>query len=103
MVSYNVTIIINLDKEKEWLTWMQEDHIPNIMMSGYFVEYRLWRLESLDESEGITYSFQLLCKDQETLDLYLQEKAVEFRNRLDKKFDPHFVSFRSRMRLIESG
>ena len=49
MYIYNVTIKIDIARADEWLTWMREEHIPEVMATGYFVENRICRL--VDEGD----------------------------------------------------
>ncbi|MEO8589060.1 MAG: DUF4286 family protein, partial [Flavobacteriales bacterium] len=44
MILYNVTINIDLDVEREWLVWMKETHIPEVMATGLFLESRMFRV-----------------------------------------------------------
>ena len=37
-VIYNVTVSVDEDAHHEWLEWMQEVHIPDVMKTGSFVE-----------------------------------------------------------------
>ena len=41
MLLYNVTVIIEDAAAEEWLQWMQEIHIPEVMATGKFVSNRL--------------------------------------------------------------
>ena len=38
MLIYNVTINIEESVEKEWLAWMQQVHIPEVIATGKFVK-----------------------------------------------------------------
>ena len=54
MVLYNVTISIDLECEAEWLKWMKESHIPDVIQTGYFKECKLCRLKGGEEHGGKT-------------------------------------------------
>ena len=44
MIVYSVTITINKDIESEWLKWMKEIHIPEVINTGYFKDWNLQKL-----------------------------------------------------------
>jgi hypothetical protein len=63
MLLYNVTLIIEEDIAAEWLKWMKEIHIPEVMETGKFVSNRL--LKVLDSpNEGVTYCAQYVAETQ---------------------------------------
>jgi hypothetical protein len=43
MILYNVTVSIDESVEKEWLQWMKEVHIPDVMNTGLFVSSKICR------------------------------------------------------------
>ena len=44
MFIYNVTVTLKDSIHQDWLKWMQEVHIPDVMRTGYFVENKLCKL-----------------------------------------------------------
>ncbi|MGE5521009.1 MAG: DUF4286 family protein, partial [Candidatus Dadabacteria bacterium] len=48
MIIYNVTTKINASVADSWLRWMQQEHIPEVMDTGCFSEYRFARLLEQD-------------------------------------------------------
>ena len=44
MYIYNVTIKIDIDIEQEWLTWMQEEHLKEVVATGMFDSYSFLEL-----------------------------------------------------------
>ncbi|MEO7531537.1 MAG: DUF4286 family protein, partial [Sediminibacterium sp.] len=65
MFIYNVTTQITHAIHTNWVAWMKEKHIPEVMATGYFTEYRLVRLVDIDESEGLTYAVQYHAESRE--------------------------------------
>jgi hypothetical protein len=55
---YNVTIKVEATIADEWLRWLQDEHIPDVMATGCFSNYKIVRLLEVDESEGPTYAVQ---------------------------------------------
>ena len=63
MILYNVTVsLVDQSIHQDWLKWMKEIHIPEVMDTGYFLDNKICRLLVEDE---ITYAIQYACKDME--------------------------------------
>ncbi|MFI5451037.1 DUF4286 family protein [Pedobacter sp. UC225_61] len=99
MLLYNVTVIIEDAAAEEWLQWMLEMHIPEVMATGKFVSNRLLRV--LDSpNEGITYCTQYVVETVEDYDDYQQNYAPALQADLQRKFENRFVAFRTLMEFV---
>ena len=70
MLLYNVTVTIDLDAHEDWVQWMRDSHIPDVMSSGMFVSYRMSRLIGHDHADSEIYTMQYLVKDMAHLVRY---------------------------------
>ena len=41
MIIYRVTVEVNNDIEIDWLKWMKEIHIPDVIKTGYFFDWKI--------------------------------------------------------------
>ena len=98
MYIYNVTVNIEESAHSEWLTWMKETHIPDVMETGMFLGNKMLQV-MVDEEQGITYSIQYEVKDLETLQVYQQVYAPKLQQEHTEKFKGKFVAFRTILRL----
>jgi hypothetical protein len=99
MLLYNVTLIIEDSAAEEWLQWMNEIHIPEVMATGKFVSNRL--LKVLDSpNEGITYCAQYVAATMEDYQDYQTNFAPALQADLQAKFENRFVAFRTLMEFI---
>src|ERR1041384_7581793 len=71
MIIYNVTIKLHPGIMEEWLQWMKQEHIPDLMRTGLFLEYKLCRLMEQDDSEGPTFVVQYFCDSPEHYETYV--------------------------------
>ena len=71
MILYNVTTNIDASVHEEWLEWMLNSHIPDVMTTGMFLEYHILKVMSDDESGGHTYSVQYLCSGMDKFQQYV--------------------------------
>lgn len=99
MVIYNVTVKVDTEVQSEWLNWMYEVHIPEIMATGKFLEYRVCRILQ-DESDGVTYAFQYFSPDLATLVSYQNTDARSLQEAHAKRFGGRYVAFRTAMEVL---
>lgn len=94
MIIYNVTVSIDDDVHEEWLNWMQEVHIPDVMETGMFLESRISKILA-EEEGGKAYSIMYLCKDHETLEQYQETHAPRLQADHTNRYAGKFVAFRT--------
>ncbi len=103
MILYNVTVKIDHAYHKEWLQWMKEVHIPDVMATGMFLEYRMGRLLGMDEPDGVTYAIQYFCTDMRTFESYQKNFAQKLQADVNEKFKGKFVAFRTLLEIVDKG
>ena len=101
MFVYNITIKIDPAIEKEWLQWQRDEHIPDIMTTGLFTEYKMFRLLEQDESDGITYVVQYFATTAAHYEQYMFEHAPLLREKALQRWGDRFIAFRSTMQLVK--
>ena len=99
MFIYNVTINIDESAHEEWLDWMTNEHIPDMLSTGKFVKALMTKVMVEEEMGGLTYSIQYTTDSKETLEKYYKENADELRSR-SNKFAGKFVAFRTELQVI---
>ncbi len=99
MILYKVTVKIEKKSHKDWLKWMKEIHIPDVLETGLFEEYKLCHILH-DDPEGETYSIQYFCKDMETFQRYQQEFAPKLQAEHQERFKNKYVAFRTLMQVL---
>jgi hypothetical protein len=103
MLLYNVTVKISTEKQAEWLKWMREIHIPEVLATGVFSHHRLCKMVMpVDEdNDGETYAIQYFCADMDTLNNYFDKYAPTLQRHHTKHFGGHFVAFRTVLEIVE--
>ena len=96
MVLYNVTINIDEDVEQDWILWMKETHIPDVMGTGYFVESRMMRMLSQSPDEtGRTYAIQYLAETLSHVEEYLEKAAPKLQKQSIIRYGTKMAAFRT--------
>jgi GMP synthase-like glutamine amidotransferase len=100
MIIYNVTIKVEAAIVKEWLQWMQQVHIPEVIATGCFTHAVMVRLLDIDDTEGPTYAVQYHAESKANYNRYIDKFADELRQKGFSKWGNKFVAFRSLMQVV---
>jgi hypothetical protein len=95
MLVYNVTINVDDDIHEEWAGWMSSEHVPNVIATGCFKDFRMYRLLSPEPEEGETYVIQYYCNTVEDYERYQIEHAAILQSEHKDKYDGKFTAFRT--------
>jgi Domain of unknown function (DUF4286) len=100
MIIYNVTINIHESVHDQWLSWMQNKHIPEILATGKFSSARIVKVLIEEEMGGTTYSVQYTTDSKATLQKYYDQDAPAFREEGLQLFGDKMLAFRTELELI---
>ncbi|MBK7762821.1 MAG: DUF4286 family protein [Bacteroidetes bacterium] len=95
MYIYNVSIKILPNIESEWLKWMKESHMNEVLATGMFDEASLYRLIEPVDEDGITYIAQYKTTHEARYHKYIEEYAIGLREKGYEKFGNQFIAFRT--------
>lgn len=99
MFVYNVTIKMNWSIHNNWLQWMKEEHMPEMIATGCFTKYQLLRLLEVDDEEGPTYAAQYYAESKAFYNQYIEQFSTLQREKGIKKWGNQFIAFRSLMQV----
>jgi hypothetical protein len=100
MIIYNVTTNIHESVHDQWMTWMQEKHINDVLATGKFSSARMVKVLIEEEMGGVTYSIQYITENKETLQRYYDEDAPRLREEALELFGDKMLAFRTELELI---
>lgn len=101
MIVYNVTVKLQPALSEEWLTWMKEVHIPDVMATGLFLEHKMYRI-LLDEEDGDSFAIQYMAASMADLQEYQAKHAQRLQAEHKARYGENgerYVAFRT---LLES-
>lgn len=99
MYIYNVTINIQEDIHDEWVNWMKNEHIPDMLRTDKFTKALMSRVLVEEQMGGVTYSIQYTLESKEMLERYYKENAAELRAKTTP-FAGKFVAFRTELEIV---
>ncbi|HMT29794.1 MAG TPA: DUF4286 family protein [Bacteroidia bacterium] len=100
MIIYNVTVNIENDVHDEWLKWMQEIHIPDVMKTGLFTGSQILRILADEDSGGTSYAIQYTCANMQDYEKYRDEFAPALQKEVAEKYKDKFVAFRTLLETV---
>lgn len=100
MFVYNITVKIIPGIETDWVNWQKQEHIPEIMATGLFTEYRLYKLMDVEETDGLTYVVQFYAESKLAYEQYLSVFAPALRKKSFDKWGDQFIAFRTIMQHV---
>ncbi|MGZ3865675.1 MAG: DUF4286 family protein [Bacteroidia bacterium] len=99
MYIYNVTLSVDKSAHDEWLDWMQNVHMPDVMKTGCFIDCRMLKVLNV-EDEGVTYSAQYTFLEMRDIEEYREKHAGRLQNDALEKFKDKFVAFRTLLEIM---
>jgi hypothetical protein len=101
MILYNVTCLVNPEIEEEWMQWMKDEHLPEVMNTGKFVEYKMYKIDSTPGDSGISYSIQYTLESRVHYETYASDFGPGLKAKTMEKFGDHVQAFRTLMERVD--
>ncbi|MCG9911257.1 MAG: DUF4286 family protein [Flavobacteriales bacterium] len=99
MIIYNVTVSVDTEIAHDWLAWMRTKHIPDVMATGMFSEFRILKVVT-GENSGVTYAIQYTCESHEVLENYQTEFAPALQKEHIERYGDKAAAFRTVLEII---
>jgi hypothetical protein len=97
MIVLNFTVKVHASILEGWLAWLQQEHIPAILATGSFDDYKFYRLLEQDEAEGPTFVLQFYTQTQEAWRRYMIEYDPKFQQDALTRWGEAFIGFGTTM------
>ncbi len=99
MFIYSVTVSIDKEVAKEWHQWMKTVHIPQVMETNLFTEYKMCKVLHV-EDEGETYSTQYTFRTMEDMEAYQKDHAPRLQGDMKALYEGKYVAFRTVLEIV---
>lgn len=95
MIIYSVTVSIEHEIESEWKNWMLDTHIPAVMDTGYFSQYRFHKiLEPVVDPDRISYNVLYSIASLDKLNQYRQNEAPRLQEAHLERYGEQAIAIR---------
>jgi Domain of unknown function (DUF4286) len=101
MILYNITYGVDREIEEQWLSWMKEIHIPQVMDTGYFTEYKFYKVLSHDDEQSVSFCIQYFTPSIVEFNQYLERHATSLVEEHHKRFKDRHVAFNTLLEDVE--
>lgn len=95
MFLYNVTVGVDRSIEVEWIQWMKTVHIPNVMNTGMFVNYKMYKVHTAEDEPAVSYAIQYFAPTLDHVQQYLERFAPLLREESNTKFGSSQAAYRT--------
>ena len=99
MIIYNVTCNVEKEIIQDWIQWMIEIHIPDVMQAGFFLEANINKVISSNDA-GNTYAIAYSCESMKKLHEYQIKFSAELQKKHMERYGEKVVAFRTILELI---
>lgn len=99
MIIYNVTVSVDTDIAFDWLEWMKTKHIPDVMATGMFIEYRILKVVT-GENSGMTYAIQYTLESHAKLEEYQTRLAPALQREHTERYGDKAIAFRTVLEIL---
>jgi hypothetical protein len=100
MYIYNITSKIDPSIHENWVTWMKDTHIIEVMATNCFTQYQFVRLLEVDDSDGPTYAIQYMANSKADYNRYLEIHAPLLSKKATEAWGNLFIGFKSLMQVV---
>lgn len=100
MFIYNVTVKVEPQIAEAWLAWLRNEHIPQVMATGCFIDHQVLQLQEVDDSDGPTYAIQYKAATRADYDNYQENFAKELQAATYQQWGERCIGFRSLLKIL---
>ncbi|MCD8261046.1 MAG: DUF4286 family protein [Bacteroides sp.] len=101
MLVYNTTFHVYYEVEKNFVIWIQESYIPEIIQGGLLKSPRFMRVLSRHNDEGESYSMQWEVESSGLLHRWHTETGVRMNGEIGRIFKNKVVGFPTLLEIVE--
>ena len=94
MIIYKVIIDIDKKIKKDWLTWMEKEHIPEIMALNIFNKSKIYNIINPEKKKFASYCIEYYCSSMEKYNEYKTKFSKKLQEKHTQKYKDKFTGKR---------
>jgi hypothetical protein len=96
MILYNVTLNVDDEIKEEWLKWMKEVHLPEVMATGKFISYEMYKIQNHNpEDKSNNYTVQYFTNSIDEYNDYVLTYGPALKQKTLEKYGDKVLAFRT--------
>ena len=100
MILYNITINVSRDIEQDFIGWMKDVHIPEVLETGIFHDHKFFRLLHESEDGSTNYCIQYFTDSLAQMMKYERNHAALLRAKTQERYKDKAIAFRTLLETI---
>lgn len=100
MILFNETVSIDNAVAQEWLEWMKETHIPEVMATTYFIKYQIAKVMEEEDTGGTTFAVQYFARHLDDLHEYHRDHDHAMQAKMQAKYAGKYAAFRTVLEVV---
>jgi phage shock protein A len=100
MYLYSVTIHIQKAAEQEWLEFMQQKHIADVLDKGYFTKASMRKVMNGTDENSVVYNIEYSADSIEHYEAYAQLAAPALQKDVSDRFAGKFTAQRAFYQIV---
>jgi hypothetical protein len=75
----NITFSVDKEVSEDWITWMKDKHIPDLLIKGVFTEAKILKVLNHEDEHSFSYAVQYFWGTTKAIDEYLADDDIQKR------------------------
>ena len=100
MIIYNVTVSVEASIKSDWLEWMQNEHIPEVLACNIFTNAQINKVITKGDSD-YTFAVAYTCKSMKDLHQYQIQFSAGLQKKHIARYGGKVVAFRTIMEVVK--
>ncbi|MFJ1328107.1 DUF4286 family protein [Capnocytophaga canimorsus] len=99
MYIYNLTSVVSIEVQKQWLDWLKNEYALSIKNKGQIDEIRVFKILNLEQEH--TYAIHHHTSSPQNLMSFIQEDIPKLQAECFRKFSDKVLMFGTELKEIE--
>lgn len=99
-ILYNITMQVENKITEEWLSWMQQVHIPGMMGTGCFVKHQLLKIMNNEFEDEQTFAIQYFATTIYKFNQFEKNFLAQELKKISDKWNAAVIFFTTTMEIV---
>lgn len=99
-ILYNITMQVEKPAVDDWLSWIQQEHVPGMMGTGCFIKHQLLKILNNDKDEEQTFAIQYFASTIFKFNQFEQNFLDQELKKISDKWNTSVMFFTTIMEIV---
>ena len=102
IIIYSETTAVAESVEQNWLQYMKAVHLPALMETGMFLDYRFLKIPA-STGVDVSYNLQLRCESNEKFNEFKAFHENKFQKQIAERYQGNYGAFNTTLEELQNG